>query len=139
MIQLIPYLLAHTKYILPKDEVPLMIEYMDKFDFDKKAFGASIVDEYMFITLFVTEYLKHIDLSTEVVAGIPVDVIPAGFGKNVMNEMVKIINDAEKKSHLSKPKLTTVSLEDTIKISDSVATKAMHALRISSSKPRKKT
>jgi len=103
MRKLIPYILTHSQELLPTYIAPLITEYMDKYidkdDWDKQDFGYSIFNEYIWITIFLKEYLKHIDLSTRVVANIPVDVIQPGTWNNVMSEMVEIIVSTEKRNY----------------------------------------
>lgn len=120
LMKLIPYLLAHAKYIPAKDFVPILIEYMDKFDFDKQAVGASLIQNYAFTTLTLNEYLKYIEIP---------EVVPLGV-KNAMTEIVKRMEQTEKKH----PKIKKVLIEDKMEVSDSVTSKAAHAMRVTTNK-----
>jgi hypothetical protein len=109
---LIPHFMAH------REEINGLNKYMDEFKLDKQALGASLAQDYAFRTLAFNEYLKYIEIP---------EVIPLGV-KNAMTEIVNRMEQTEKKH----PKIKKVLIEEMIEVSDSVTSKAAHAIHVSS-------
>jgi hypothetical protein len=135
---LITYAIAHY------EEVPRIVEYMDKFgmDSDKTTFGKLSMDRIHDTLTFFTFFLKNINDNPEIAATY---VRQAEDQLLSLKKQIDSVLDFKKTSKVPQkvrePKLTKVSLEDTIKASDSIVTKTAHALRVSSSNnpKRKKT
>jgi hypothetical protein len=112
-----------TTYILTHyEEVPRVIDYMNKFGMDKIPFGDSLMDRAYDTLRSVTIFVKNMNDNPETAARYVVKA-----EDQLLSLRKEIDSLLELKKARPKPKLTTVSVMDSIPSSDSVKKKAIPA------------